>query len=124
MITETEYTDYLGVEAPTDFKVLIDIAIGMLLERCPQFPKNSNEMDKFGNDTQDTLKKTLILQINHLDNNRELLEGSSGGSFSIGKYSESSEVEVYPIAITSLLAIAGICNLWIQPANGCRRCNV
>lgn len=124
MITEKEYTDYLGVEAPTDFKVLIDIAIGMLLERCPQFPKNSDNMDKFGTDTQDTLKKTLILQINHLDNNRELLEGSSGGSFSIGKYSESSEVEVYPIAITSLLAIAGICNLWIQPANGCRRCNV
>lgn len=124
MITQDEYKDYLGVDTPSDFKVLIDIAVSMLLLRCPQFPRNDSEMDRFGTDTQETLKKTLILQINHLDNNRELLEGSSGGSFSIGKYSESSEIEVYPIAITSLLAIAGICNLWVQPANGCRRCNV
>ena len=118
MITEEEYQNYLGITPPSDFNVLLDIAISAFFEICPQFPVTAEELATFTEQQQEFIKKALFLQINHYDNNRELLNGVDSSSFSVGKYSETVSVKPFPQSARTMLDMAGICNLWVTTNKG------
>lgn len=124
MITEEEYLEYLGSEAPSDLNVLQDIALSMLLETCPQFPQTPETLNAYEERIVEMLKKVVILQINHLDINRNIVDGEGEGSFTASKYSDSGTSLNFPIGVRALLSATGICNLWVTPNNGCKNCKL
>lgn len=123
MITEEEYSNYLGIAPPSDFNMLLDVAISAFFEICPQFPVTADELATFTEQQQGFVKKALFLQINHYDNNRELLSGVDSSSFSVGKYSETFSITPFTKSATAMLDMAGICNFWITTKRqGCAHC--
>lgn len=87
MITQEQYSEYIGGTAPSNFERLEYIASNELkaLMVCDIPTKEDLVYNDF--------LKALMEQINYLDLNPTLMEGCSNGSYSLGSYSENNSSE-------------------------------
>lgn len=118
---EIDYEAYIGVVAPTPYQKNEDIAVSYLMQYCLNFP-NETTFLTLPIETQTMLVNAIYLQMEYMQDNIEIFRNGTGGSFSIGKYSETKATgksAYYNQSSLKLLDRSGYCNNWVHDGVCC-----